>query len=70
MKKLKELFIVTCKPQFYVNPKVPKKDIPSRSAVTLVNSNKKEISKFLDHYPKHHAETLPFNLLDSADFIN
>ena len=37
-------------PDFYITPKVHKKDIPGRSAVSSIDCHTSKLYKFVDHY--------------------
>ena len=57
-------------PNFYVTPKVYKKDILGRPVVTSIDCYTSKISKFVDQYLQPHAKFLPFYVEGTADFIN
>ena len=58
LKRLTEVEIRT--PQFHILPKIHKRKIPGKLAVSLA----------VDHYLKPHVEALPSYINDTADFIN
>ena len=58
------------KPQLYILPKIKERNIPGRLFVSSVECHTNKLSKFVDHYLKPYAKTLPSYMKDTADFSN
>ena len=57
-------------PDFYITPKVHKKDVPGWPVVSSIDCHTSKLSKFVDHYVPPHAKALPSNVKDTTNFIN
>ena len=57
-------------PDFYITPKVHKKDVPGWPVVSSIDCHTSKLSKFVDHYLQTHTKSLPCYIEDATDFIN
>ena len=60
-----------CRPgQFYLLPKIHKKDMPGRPIVSAIGHPTENKSEFLDLHLRPHVESLPSYLKDTTDYLN
>ena len=61
----------TCRtPQFYLLPKIHKKNNPGRPVISSINCHTSRISEFVDHHLQPHVKNLKSYVKDTTHFLN